>query len=54
MVLVSVSGFNAKWPGFESRWRIVNFSDVICRYLPRMSCYYVEIMRLFVVWFCVT
>ena len=52
--MVSVSDFNARGPWFEFRWTTVKFSDGICRYLPRMSCYYVEIMRLFVVWFCVT
>ena len=33
--VVSLSDFNARGPEFESRWRIVKFSDRICKYLPR-------------------
>ena len=40
----------------EDRVRIpagaVKFSDGICIYLPRVSCSFVEIMRLFVVSVC--
>jgi len=36
-------------PGFESRSGTVKSSDEMCKYLPRMSCCFVVIMRLFVI-----
>ena len=50
--MVSVSNLNAEDPGSNLGGGQRKFSDGTCKYLLRMSCSFVEIMRLFVVSVC--
>ena len=51
--MVSVSDLTHEGPGSNPGREQRNFSDVICKYLPRMSCSFVDIMRVFVVSVCI-
>jgi len=51
--MVSISDFEAKGPGFESRWGQRNSVMELVNIYHVLSCSFVEIIRLYVVSVCI-